>query len=95
MTAFIILLAVILLILFFGYKRIPVISRYIGSAGFEIRRGWREGVDGTGGEEEAGAGGKVHAGLEAAEGKAKKAASAVKSKVKKGVKAVKGEIGKA
>lgn len=46
MTAFTLLLTVILLILFFGYKRIPVIARYIGSAGYELKKGWKGGVDG-------------------------------------------------
>lgn len=52
MTAFTLLLTVILLILFFGYKRIPVIARYIGSAGYELKKGWKGGVDGDGEEEE-------------------------------------------
>ena len=52
MTAFTLLLTVILLILFFGYKRIPVIARYIGSAGYELKKGWKGGVDGDGEEGE-------------------------------------------
>ena len=52
MTAFTLLLTVILLILFFGYKRIPVIARYIGSAGYELKTGWKGGVDGDGEEGE-------------------------------------------
>lgn len=35
-----------------GYKRIPVIARYIGSAGYELEKGWKGGVDGD--EEEEG-----------------------------------------
>ncbi|HJH02947.1 MAG TPA: hypothetical protein K8W19_02855 [Victivallis vadensis] len=52
MTAFTLLLTVILLILFFGYKRIPVIARYIGSAGYELKKGWKGGVDGDEDDEE-------------------------------------------
>ena len=52
MTAFTLLLTVILLILFFGYKRIPVIARYIGSAGYELKKGWKGGVDGDDEEDE-------------------------------------------
>ena len=47
MTAFTLLLTVILLILFFGYKRIPVIARYIGSAGYELKKGWKGAVSYT------------------------------------------------
>ena len=77
MTAFTLLLTVILLILFFGYKRIPVIARYIGSAGYELKKGWKGGVDGA------------RADMKAVKGKVKKAASAVKSKVKSGARSVK------
>ena len=52
MTAFTLLLTVILLILFFGYKRIPVIARYIGSAGYELKKGWKGGGDGDEDDEE-------------------------------------------